>query len=60
VDAEEGDDDDGGDDDDDTYGSHYQHAPPSVGSKGLKWSPPQPAPRTVHEDLDELEMMDMD
>jgi len=57
VDAEED------DDYEDAYGdSHYHHtAPPSVGSKGLKWSPPQPASRTVYEDLDELEMMmDMD
>jgi hypothetical protein len=52
VDAEED------DDYEDAYGSHYQ---PSVGSKGMRWSPPQPAPRTVYEDLDELEMMmDMD
>lgn len=58
VDIEEDDDDD---DYEDGYGSHYQHAAlPSAGSKGLKWSPPQPAPRTVYEDLDELEMMDMD
>lgn len=59
VDAEEEED----DYDEDAYGSypHYQHAAlPSVGSKGLKWSPPQPASRTVYEDLDELEMMDMD
>ena len=57
VDAEE----EGDDDYEDAYGSHYHHAaPPSAGSNGLKWSPPQPAPRTVYEDLDELEMMDMD
>ena len=41
--------------------SHYPHAAPWAGSSGLKWSPPQPAPRTVYEDVDELEMdMDMD
>jgi len=47
------------DDYEDAYVSYYQHAPPSTGSEGLKWSPPQPAPWTVYEDIDELEM-DMD
>ena len=58
VEAEEEDDDDDNDYED-AYVSHYRHAPPSAGSKGLKWSPPQPAPRTVYEDIDEFEM-DMD
>ena len=47
------------DDDEDAYVSHYQHAAPLAGGKAFKWSPPQPAPRTVYEDVDELEM-DMD
>ena len=47
------------DDYEDGYVSQYRHTAPSAGSKGLKWSPPQPASRTVYEDVDELEM-DMD
>lgn len=43
----------------DAYVSPYRHTAPSAGSNRLKWSPPQPASRTVYEDVDELEM-DMD
>jgi hypothetical protein len=50
---------DGDDEEGDAYASHYPHAVLSAGSKGMKWSPPQPAPRAVYEDVDELEM-DMD